>query len=336
MSPGEGSLPLGDAALAHTGRAAPPLARFVLGRTLRLAVVLIALWTLTFLMVRLVPGDPAARIAGQRATGQEIENLRERLGLNESVWTQFTDQTGGLLLRGDLGQSFQTSDTVASTISERLPESARLAVTALAIVIIAGTLIGLIAGIATERGRRPAVDAGFSAGTSVVGAVPDYVVGTLLVYVFAVQLGWFPVAGASGRSSVVLPALAIAIPPTALLARIVRAETVRILAEDFVMTARSKGLPARLVYLRHVLPNVLTAALTIGGLIFAGLVGGTVVIENLFAWPGLGTELVQAVTARDYPVIQGTILFLGVVVVIVNAVVDVALGILDPRSTVRA
>jgi peptide/nickel transport system permease protein len=320
---------------AHARPAMPPLARFALARAARLVVVLTALWVVAFLMVRLVPGDPAARIAGNHATAAERQALRHSLGLDQSVWAQFGHQTRGLL-HGDLGRSFQSSETVAGIISQRLPQSARLALAAFVIVLVCGTLIGLVAGALTDRGRRPGVDLGFSATTSVVGAMPDYVVGTLLVFVFAVKLGWFPVAGSDAPGSVVLPALAIAITPTALLARIVRAETVRVLAQDFVMTARSKRLPVRVVYVRHVLPNVLTAALTIGGLIFAGLVGGTVVIENLFNWPGLGTALVKAVNARDYPVIQGTILFLGIVVVVVNAVVDVAIGILDPKSTVKA
>jgi peptide/nickel transport system permease protein len=315
--------------------AVPPLARFALGRAARLVIVLAVLWIVVFLMVRLIPGDPAARIAGTRGTGREIAALRHSLGLDQSIWAQFSHQTGNLL-RGDLGRSFQSSETVAGIISERLPQSARLALAAFVVVLVCGTLLGLVAGALTDRGRRRGVDLGFSAATSVVGAMPDYVVGTLLVFVFAVKLGWFPVAGSAGPGAVVLPALAIAITPTALLARIVRAETVRVLAQDYVMTARSKRLPTRVVYARHVMPNVLTAALTIGGLIFAGLVGGTVVIENLFAWPGLGTELVKAVNARDYPVIQGTILFLGLTVVVVNAVVDVALGLLDPKSTVKA
>jgi peptide/nickel transport system permease protein len=151
-----------------------------------------------------------------------------------------------------------------------------------------------------------------------------------------VFLRLLPVAGADNPLSVVLPALAISIRPIVVLARIVRVETLNVLAQDFIRTARSKRLPAVLLYGRHTLRNVITSALTIGGLVFTGLLGGTVVVENVFAWPGLGTVLVQAVLARDYPVIQGVTLFLGIAVVVVNTTIDLLLGVLDPRTAVRA
>src|SRR5690606_34251544 len=147
-------------------------------------------------------------------------------------------------------------------------------------------------------------------------------------------LGWFPIAGTSGWNSLVLPALAIGIRPAFNLARIVRVEVLDVLAQDYIRTARSKRLPRQILYLRHTLPNVVTSALTIGGLTFAFLVGGTVVVENVFAWPGLGTAVVQAVVARDYPVVQAIVLLLGLSVVVVNAAVDLALVTLDPRSTI--
>jgi peptide/nickel transport system permease protein len=169
----------------------------------------------------------------------------------------------------------------------------------------------------------------------VIGALPEYLAGTFLAFVFAVWLRLLPVAGDAGWSSLVLPALAIALRPSAVLARIVRVETLNVLAQDYMRTARSKRLPVRLIYLRHTLPNVTTAALSIGGLLFAGLIGGAVVVENVFARPGLGTALVSAVMNRDYPVIQGLILMIGVAVAFVNLMVDVLQGILDPRSLTR-
>src|ERR1700722_15975010 len=159
--------------------ALPPLVRFALGRTGRLLAVLVALWVVTFLMARLVPGDPAARIAGLHGTGHVIAVIRHRLGLDQSVWAQFVHETGRLL-HGDLGTSFQTGESVSHIISERLPQSTRLAVFAFVVVIVVGTFVGLLAGALTDRGRRRGVDLSFSSATSVVGAMPEYVIGTLL------------------------------------------------------------------------------------------------------------------------------------------------------------
>jgi len=172
--------------------------------------------------------------------------------------------------------------------------------------------------------------------TSVGGALPEFLASTFLAFVFAIWLRWLPVAGADERAAIVLPALAISLRPISVLSRIVRVETLNVLAQDYMRTARSKRLPPRLLYLRHALPNVLTAALTIGGLLFTGLLGGAVIVENVFAWPGLGTAVVQAVLNRDYPVIQGVILMLGMAVVLVNTLVDILLGVVDPRSIIRA
>jgi peptide/nickel transport system permease protein len=156
---------------------------------------------------------------------------------------------------------------------------------------------------------------------------------TFLAFLFAVKLGWLPAAGSSQASSIVLPALAVGLAPAALLMRVVRVETIKVLNQDYIRFARSKRLPARLLYHRHVLPNVLTAALTIGGLLFSTLIGGAVIIENVFAWPGLGTAVVSAVLARDYPVIQGTLLFLGLAVVSINTGIDILTRAINPAST---
>jgi peptide/nickel transport system permease protein len=156
-----------------------------------------------------------------------------------------------------------------------------------------------------------------------------------LVYVFGVTLGWAPVAGRSGPGSYVLPVAALAVGPAAALARIVRVETLAVLQADYIRTARAKRLPARLVYFRHALPNALTATVTIGGLLLSSLIAGTVLVENVFAWPGLGSTIVQSILAKDYPVVQGVVLVYGLGVLLVNLAVDVALALLDPRSTIR-
>jgi peptide/nickel transport system permease protein len=156
-----------------------------------------------------------------------------------------------------------------------------------------------------------------------------------LVFVFGVHLGWAPVAGRAGPDSYVLPVLSLAVGPAAVLARIVRVETLGVLQADFIRTARAKRLPDRLIYLRHALPNALTATITLGGLLLSAMVAGTVLVENVFAWPGLGSTIVQSILAKDYPVVQGVVLVYGVGVLAVNLAVDVALALLDPRSTIR-
>jgi peptide/nickel transport system permease protein len=190
----------------------------------------------------------------------------------------------------------------------------------------------MLAGALTRDGRHRRAEVLLTAATSVIGALPEYLMGTFLAFIFAVWLRWLPVAGAEGLQSLLLPALAMSLRPIAVLIRVVRVETLNVLAQDYIRTARSKRLPERLIYFRHALPNVVTAALTISGILFAGLIGGAVVVENVFARSGLGTGLVTAVVNHDYPVIQGVVLVLGVTVVTVNAIVDILLGVIDPRS----
>jgi peptide/nickel transport system permease protein len=195
--------------------------------------------------------------------------------------------------------------------------------------------IGMVAAILTRDGRGRLTNVAFTTTTGFFATIPEFVLGVALVYVFGVSLGWLPVAYQSGAAAYVLPIAALSIGSIAALARIVRAETLAVLGEDYMRTARSKRLPARLVYLRHVLPNMLTSTLTLGGLLLAGLVGGTVLVENVFAWPGLGTTIVRSVVEQDYALAQAVILLLGAAVLVCNLVVDLMLGFIDPRSTIH-
>ncbi len=294
------------------------------------AGVLAGLLVAVFLLVHLVPGDPARRIAGIEASGAEVEALRVELGLDKPLAVQFLNHVR-TLATGDLGRSFLTREPVAKVIADRLPKTLYLAAVSVALMLAVAVPLGLVAAGLTWGNRNRPVDLGFTLLTSVMGALPPFLLATFLAFIFAVWLGLLPVAGAGRWSSVILPAFAIALRPMAELARIIRVETLNVLAQDYIRTARAKRpRPARL-YGVHVLPNVLTAALTLGGLIFAHLIGGTVVIENVFAWPGLGTALVQAILARDYPTVQGVILLLGCFIIAVNAAVDLLLALIDPR-----
>jgi len=315
------------------GRLGGRWTRFAIRRTGRLLVSLWVLVTASFLMIHLVPGDPVRAALGLTAPAGLVEAKREALGLNDPLLTQYLHYLGDLL-HGDLGESIQSQLPVAETIAQRLPATASLALLAFGAAVLIAIPLGVAVAVATRRGRRRRTELAF-AGTSVVlGSIPDFLVGVALVAVFAVNLGWFPVAGRAGASSYVLPVIALAIGPAAVLARIVRVEMLTVLETDYIRTARAKRLPALRINLRHALPNAVTATLTLGGMLLASLVAGTVLVENVFAWPGLGSTIVQSIVAKDYPLVQGTVLVYGVIVLLVNTMVDVALALIDPRSTI--
>jgi peptide/nickel transport system permease protein len=309
-------------------------AGFLMRRFLSLVLILVALVLATFFMVRLIPGDPAQITTGSGATNLDYAMVRQQLGLDRPLSEQLLLYIGRIL-HGDLGTSFALHIPVTDLIGQRIGYSLQLAAVSLLAVMLVSVPAGMLAGAFTRNGSHPRGEVVFTAATSIVGSVPEFLAGTFLAFIFAVWLRILPVAGVESWDTLILPTLAIALRPTAVVARIVRVETLNVLAMDYIRTARSKRLPARLVYLRHTLPNVLTAALTVGGLLFAGLIGGAVIVENVFARPGLGTGLVNAVLARDYPVIQGITLVLGFGVVVVNTLVDIALALVDPRSLAR-
>ena len=308
-------------------------ARFALRRTGRLLVSLWALVTASFLMIHFVPGDPVRAALGLTAPADLVAARRESLGLNDPLLTQYLHYIGNLF-HGDLGESIQTEIPVWDTIAQRFPATASLAVLAFIAAVLVSIPLGVAVAVATRRGRRRRTELAFAGSSVVLGSVPDFLLGVALVAVFAVNLGWFPVAGRDGAASYVLPVIALTIGPAALLARIVRVEMLAVLETDYVRTARAKRLPALRIHLRHALPNAVTATLTLGGMLLATMVASTVLVENVFAWPGLGSTIVQSIVLRDYPLVQGTVLVYGVCVLVVNTLVDVALAVLDPRSTI--
>lgn len=305
-----------------------PCARFALRRLAGLAALAMVLVTATFLMVQLIPGDPARVLAGPDATGADIERLRHTLGLDKPLLGQFADYVTGLA-HGDLGRSFQTREPVAEIIAGRLPFTAELALSAMLLVLIVAVPLGMA--VAVRRSRR--VDGVFTVATGLLGSIPEYVIATLLVLIFAITLRVLPAAGAESSASLILPIVAIAVPHACFMARVVRREAGTVLEQDYIRAARGRRLPPWRLYLRHVLPNLLTATLTLTGLMLASLLGGTVAVEAVFSWPGIGLRVVDAVLARDYPVIQGCVLVLGLLAAVLNLVVDVVLAVLDPRAS---
>jgi peptide/nickel transport system permease protein len=322
---------------AHRGPSAAldsPWARYAARRGGRLLVSLWVLLTASFLMIHLIPGDPVRASLGPTAPAALVAARRESLGLNDPLWVQYLHHLRGVLT-GDLGTSLSSQLPVSQVIGQRLPATVQMAVLAFLVALLIAVPLGVLMGVLTRGGRRRGGELVFSATSVVVGAVPEFLLGVGLVYVFGVQLGWFPVAGRDGASSYVLPVLALAVGPAASLARIMRVEMLSVLQTDYVRTARAKRVPAPLVYLRHALPNALTSTITLGGLLLSALVAGTVLVENVFAWPGLGSTIVSSILTKDYPVVQGIVLVYGAGVLIVNLAVDVVLALLDPRSTIR-
>ncbi|MDI2019745.1 ABC transporter permease [Paenarthrobacter nicotinovorans] len=311
-----------------------PWSGFTARRLGRLVVSVWVLVTASFLMIHLIPGDPVRSALGATAPTALVEARREALGLNDPLWLQYLHYLQGLL-SGNLGTSMTSDLPVAQIIGDRLPATFELAGLAFVLAVIVAVPVGALMGVLTRGGRRRRTELAFTSTSILLAAIPEFLLAVGLVFFFAVQLGWFPVAGRSDAGSYILPVLSMAVGSAAVLSRIVRVEMLSVLGADYVRTARAKRLPDWLVYFRHALPNALTATLTIGGLMLSAMVAGTVLVENVFAWPGLGSTIVASILAKDYPVVQGVVLVYGLGVLLVNLLVDIALGLLDPRSTIK-
>lgn len=314
-------------------RARHPWVVFACRRTGRLAVSLAAVGSAVFFMIALVPGDPVRLALGPTAPVELVERRRAQLGLDQPVLDQFL-AFWRRVLTGELGTSITSDRPVGRTIAERAGDTAALVGVAIAVTLLLAVVFGMLIGSLTHNGRRPRLLIGFTVISSALNTIPAFLLGILLVFVFAVTLRVLPVAGSAGWETLVLPSVALALGPAAGLARIVRAQTDVVLGEDYLRVARGKRLPRRLIYLRHALPNLLTAALTIGGLLLGVLVAGSVVVESVFARAGLGTAVIQAIIDRDYPVVQGILLVLAAAVLVVNLLVDLLLGLLDRQSLI--
>lgn len=303
---------------------------YLLGRLGGVVGIVIALLAITFLLIQFVPGDPARNIVGVTATQEQVEIVRDRLGLNDPFLLQAWNYVSGLL-QGDLGNSFVTQQPIVDLIAQRLPITVAVASGGLLVVLLIGFPIGVAIAFAERRGGSKVTSGTFNGGAGLVGAVPEYITGTLLVIVFALSLGWLPAKGGVGVEGFILPCIAVGLAPAAVISRLLRGETRAVLGQEYISTARSKRISGVRLLVGHVLPNVATSALTLGGIIFVALLGGTVIVENVFNVPGLGTQIVQSILSSDYPAIQGIILTLGLLAAFVSLAIDILLGILDPR-----
>ena len=295
----------------------------------RLFSALITIWVTTVIvtmLIHLVPGDPVRIMYAQwQASPEQIEAVRQNLGLDKPVHTQYW-MFLKRVSRGDLGRSIQGDQPVASILATRFPPTLLLATASLSIA----TLIGLSLGFIAAYKRGSIVDVGAMVAAIIGVSIPHFWLGMMLLFAFSLKLGWLPVAGSDLRT-LVLPAVTLGLANAAILARLTRSAMIDIFDQDFVRTARAKGLPRSVVLYRHALRAGLVPIVSMMGLQFAYLMGGAIVVENVFAWNGIGRLAIEAVFARDYPVIQGFILVFATVVVLVSVVIDILYAWLDPR-----
>lgn len=305
-----------------------------LRRLLSAIPVLFIVSLISFALMRLIPGDPAAAIAGTSATPAQIEQLRKDLGLDEPLMLQLLHFYEGLL-RGDLGKSLLLGKSVLSATMERLPVTLGLSLYALVLTLLIGVSSGIIAALRQNSWIDQAAMMVAMIGIS----VPNFFLGLLMIIFFAVQLGWLPSGGYVAFTqdpigwlrSTTMPAISLALLQAGLLARITRSGMLEVLRQDYVRTARAKGLPERQVILKHALANALIPIVTVVGIIISLLLSGAVVTEALFSLPGMGQLLTQAVLSRDYPMVQGGLLLVTTFLVLTNILIDVLYALLDPR-----
>ncbi len=300
--------------------------RYIAQRILAAFVTLIGISLIIFLLLRLLPGDPARIIAGLLASEQDVQRIRVQLGLDRPLPVQYA-MFFGRLIQGDLGQSARTNEPVLSEIMKRLPATMKLAV----ISMFIASLVGVFGGVVAAYRRNSKLDFLISLGTLFGISMPVYWLGLMLILVFAVRLHLLPAAGSEKPTSYIMPSLTLAAFSVALVARMTRSSMLEVLGEDYVRTARAKGVHERVVVLRHALKNALIPVITVIGLQFGTLLGGAVLTETVFGWPGMGQLLVDSIFARDYPMVQGIVLVFSFLFILVNLVVDITYAYIDPR-----
>jgi len=305
------------------------LLRYALGRLVGTVPVLFGVTLLVFLMAWVTPGDPVVAMLGEASQGisrEALDDLRRELGLDRPLPIQYVSYLADLA-RGDLGSSIRSRRPVLDEIRDRLPATVELAVAALAVAVAVGVGLGVLAAVR----KRTWVD-GAAIAVALVGvSVPVFWSGFLLMIVFSLELGWLPASGRGTWRHLVLPALTVGVSSAAFIARITRGAVLEALGQDYVRTARAKGLPPRRVVLRHALRNALLPIVTVVGLQMGGLLGGAVLTETVFAWPGVGRLLVDAIVARDLPLVQGSVLVVSVLFILVNLTVDLSYAAINPK-----
>ncbi|MFW5664232.1 MAG: ABC transporter permease [Coleofasciculus sp.] len=332
------------------------MAHYIIKHLLNLLPVLLGITLLVFLFLHLIPGDPATVLLGERATPEQVEALREQLGLNQPLPLQYLTFLNNLL-HLDFGTSIISGIPIIDEIKTRFPATFELSLAAMIVAVILGIPAGVLAAVYKNRPADNVTMIGSLLGVS----MPVYWLGLLLIYLFAITLNWFP---PSGRISIeagltfqpitgfylldailqfdinllqdvlahlILPALTLGTIPLAILARITRSSLLDVLSQDYIRTARAKGIPEHWVIIRHGLKNALLPVVTIIGLQFGTLLGGAILTETIFSWPGIGSWIYEGILARDYPIVQGGVVVISIIFVLVNLVVDISYALVDPR-----
>jgi peptide/nickel transport system permease protein len=300
--------------------------RFLARRLVLTVPVLLGVATLVFSLIHLIPGDPAQTMLGDTAPQADVDELRQRLGLDRPLLEQYGSFLAGVA-RGDLGTSLRTGEPVLAQVAARVPATAELAGASMLVAVLAA----LPWGIAAAVWRGTVIDHGATAFALTGVSIPNFWLGPLLAIVFSIELGWLPVSGRGTLAHLVLPAISLGGALAAILARMTRATLLEELREPYVQAARGRGVSRARAVLRHAFRNSLIPVVTLLGLQFGAVLTGAVITETIFAWPGIGRLLVQSIGFRDYPLVQGCILFIAVTYVFVNLVTDLVYGVLDPR-----
>jgi peptide/nickel transport system permease protein len=301
---------------------------YIRGRLLRAIPVILGVSTLVFFMIHLLPGDPAQEIASRSPgmTQESVQKIRVQLGLDKPLYTQYFTFLGRVA-HGNLGRSIFTNQPVAKMIRQQVGGTLQLTFAGIFVAILIGVTLGIVAAMRHNTWLDTA-----SMGIALLGvSMPSFWLGLLLILLFAVKLHWVPILGGSGPRGLILPAVTLGFSASAIIARLVRSSMLEVLRQDYMTTARAKGLTNSVIILRHGLKNALIPVVTIVGLQFGALLGGAVVIETVFARQGIGRMAIDAVLSKDFPVIQGTVLFAALVYVAVNLTVDILYSVLDPR-----
>ncbi len=300
--------------------------QYIIRRLLIMIPVLLGVSLIIFTMVRVIPGDPAIILAGPHANKEQVDQIRAQLGLDRHPVVQYFSFLGDLV-QGDLGRSTRTGLPVTREIMARLPNTVVLALTAIILASFLGVLTGIIAGV-----KQNSIFDHLSMMIALFGlSMPVFWLGLMLMLLFSIQLGWLPSVGAESWKHLILPAITLGANSTAIIARMTRSSMLEVIRLDYIRTARAKGLTEKMVIWRHALKNALIPVVTVIGLQTGTLLGGAVLTEIVFAWPGIGRLLVEAILSRDYPVVQGLVLLVATIFIFINLIVDLLYSYLDPR-----
>lgn len=300
--------------------------RYLLNRLLLFLPTVVGVLTLVFFLIHLIPGDPIEVMLGETASGADKEALRQELGLDQPLWTQYVRFLSGLF-SGDLGRSLYEQGRVTDLILMRLPATLELTLAAMGVALLIAFPLGIIAAVK----RHSWIDRS-SLIFSLLGlSIPNFWLGPLLMIAFSIELGWLPVSGRGGLSHLILPSLTLGMAMAAILTRMIRSSLLEVIHEEYIQAARAKGLSEWRVWLKHALRNSLLSVITIVGLQFGALLAGSIITETIFTWPGIGRLTIQAIQTRDYPLVQGCILVIATSYLLVNLLTDILYHLVDPR-----